>query len=63
MALQPGIGIAGLWIRERWRGYWSDMRRFFLIRSRLHLIQQLQVRQEALAAKLDSLVEGWRRDL
>jgi len=63
LVLQPGIGIAGLWIRERWRGYWSDMRRFFLMRSRLHLIQQLQGRQEALAARLDSLVERWRRHL
>ena len=59
-ALLPSIGITGMWIRERWRGYWSDIRRFFLIRSRLHLIQHLRERQEDLAGKLDRLVRDWR---
>ena len=62
LALQPAIGISGLWIRERWRGYWSDMRRFFLIRSRVGLIRHLRERQVALASRLDELVRKWRRE-
>lgn len=61
--LQPLIGITGMWTRERWSGYWSDMRRFFLIRSRLHLIQNLRERQRDLADKLDKLVRDWRETL
>lgn len=57
LALLPAIGIAGMWIRERWRGYWGDMRRFFLIRSRRQLIRQLEERQKGLARRLDELVE------
>jgi len=60
LTLQPLIGITGMWIRERWRGYWSDMRRFFLIRSRLHLIQHLRERQGDLAGELDRLVRDWQ---
>ena len=59
-ALLPSIGITGMWIRERWRGYWSDMRRFFLIRSRMSLVQHLRGRQGDLAGKLDGLVREWR---
>jgi 1-acyl-sn-glycerol-3-phosphate acyltransferase len=57
LALLPAVGIAGMWIRERWRGYWGDMRRFFQIRSRLQLIRQLEERQKGLARRLDELVE------
>jgi 1-acyl-sn-glycerol-3-phosphate acyltransferase len=60
--LLPAIGIVGLWIRERWRGYWDDMRRFFLIRSRFDLVRQLQERQRDLAVKLDRLAQGWKGD-
>ena len=60
--LLPVIGVVGMWIRERWRGYWGDMRRFFLIRSRVELIGQLQARQRDLAVKLDGLAQGWPQD-
>jgi glycerol-3-phosphate O-acyltransferase/dihydroxyacetone phosphate acyltransferase len=60
--LMPVIGVVGMWIRERWRGYWGDMRRFFLIRSRVDLIGQLQARQRDLAVKLDGLAQGWPQD-
>ena len=59
-AVQPWIGITGMWIRERWHGYWSDMRRFFLIRSRMDLVQHLRERQGDLAGKLDGLVRDWQ---
>ena len=60
--LLPVIGVVGMWIRERWCGYWGDMRRFFLIRSRVYLIGQLQARQRDLAVKLDGLAQGWPQD-
>ena len=60
--LLPAIGIMGMGIRERWRGYWGDMRRFFLIRSRADLIRQLRERQRKLAVALDRLGRDLRED-
>jgi glycerol-3-phosphate O-acyltransferase/dihydroxyacetone phosphate acyltransferase len=63
LVLLPSIGMAGMSIRERWRGYWSDMRRFLLLRSRLQLVRHLQQRQRLLAASLDGLARDWQRRL
>jgi len=54
----PAIGIGGLVIRERWRGAWSDARRFFLLRSRRDLAAALRARQADLAARIEAVVLG-----
>jgi 1-acyl-sn-glycerol-3-phosphate acyltransferase len=54
----PAIGIGGLVIRERWRGAWSDARRFFLLRSRRDLAGALRDRQTDLAARIEAIVVG-----
>lgn len=53
VALIPGVAIAGLHIRENWRSTWSDVRRFFLLRSRRDLVRKLREEQKALANRLD----------
>lgn len=59
VAAAPPIGVAGLWILERWRGAWDDARRFFLLRSRRRLWEQLKADQARLAAALLQLYESW----
>jgi hypothetical protein len=54
----PLVGMAGLVVRERWRGDWRDARRFFLLRSRRALAAQLAQRQRDLAGRLHALVEA-----
>jgi len=56
LAALPALGIGGLVIRERWRGAWSDARRFFLLRSRRELAAGLRARQSDLAARIDAIV-------
>lgn len=53
----PLAGMAGLLIRERWRGAWSDARKFFLLRSRRDLIAMLQAEQRSLAERLRALYQ------
>jgi glycerol-3-phosphate O-acyltransferase/dihydroxyacetone phosphate acyltransferase len=53
----PAVGMSGLLIRERWRGAWSDARKFFLIRSRRDLIATLRAEQRALAERLMTLYQ------
>lgn len=48
----PLVGLLGLWTRERWRGAWRDVRRFFLLRSRGTLIAMLRRRQQEIAEGL-----------
>jgi hypothetical protein len=55
----PAIGMAGLLVRERWRGSWRDARRFFLLRSRRALALQLANRQLELADRLHALYETY----
>jgi 1-acyl-sn-glycerol-3-phosphate acyltransferase len=50
----PVVGMAGLVIRERWRGAWSDARRFLLLRSRRALVAGLRGEQRALGRRLDT---------
>jgi 1-acyl-sn-glycerol-3-phosphate acyltransferase len=54
----PVIGIAGLVVRERWRGAWIDARRFFTLRSRAELIAALRARQRELAEGLKALYQS-----
>lgn len=55
--LAPAAGVAGVLARERWRGAWSDARRFFLLRSRRVLVEGLRRRQRDLAARMQALYE------
>jgi hypothetical protein len=56
----PLWGLAGQWVRERWRGAWGDARRFFLLRSRQDLRSQLKEDQRNLANRLHQAFEAWR---
>jgi len=56
----PLIAVIGLWIRERWRGAWSDVRRYFTLRSRRDLVGVLKERQGELAQRLQELYESWQ---
>ena len=53
----PLTGLTGVWVRERWRGSWADIRSFFLLRSRRNLIRSLKTRQQELAKRLGELSE------
>jgi len=55
----PAIGMAGLVIRERWRGAWGDVRRFVLLRSRRALVDTLRATQRDLGVRLDSLYQDF----
>jgi hypothetical protein len=54
----PLAGIVGLWVRERWRGAWADLRRYLVLKSRRELIDGLAGRQQKLAAELARLYEA-----
>ena len=54
----PVIGMVGLVVRERWRGAWRDVRRFFLLRSRGSLVAALRRERHDLAARLQSLYDA-----
>jgi len=53
----PAVGMLGLVVRERWRGAWSDARRFFLLRSRGALVESLRETQHELGARLQALYD------
>jgi 1-acyl-sn-glycerol-3-phosphate acyltransferase len=52
----PALGMAGLWIRERWHAAWLDARRWFLLRGRRSLLRDLGRRQWEIAERLDALL-------
>lgn len=56
----PFFGLAGQWVRERWRVAWKDARRFFLLRSRQEIRRQLKENQRRLAERLHAAYEEWR---
>ena len=56
----PLIAVTGLWIRERWRGAWSDARRYFTLRSRSSLVETLRRRQQGLGRELQDLYQAWQ---
>jgi glycerol-3-phosphate O-acyltransferase/dihydroxyacetone phosphate acyltransferase len=53
----PAVGMLGLTVRERWRGAWSDARRFFLLRSRGELVETLRQTQHELGLRLQALYD------
>jgi hypothetical protein len=55
VAAAPLVGLAGLLVRERWRGSWRDARRWLLLRSRRRLVDGLVASQCELAGRLDRL--------
>ena len=57
LAAVPAVGMAGLLVRERWRGAWDDVRRFSLLRGRRRLLDMLRAEQRALADRLDDLFQ------
>ena len=59
LVLLPPLGMTGLWIRERWRWAFSDIRRFLILRSRRHVVQDLLAEQRRLGAELEALFEAW----
>lgn len=55
----PSLGMIGLFVRERWRYAWSDVRRFFLLRSRRELAEALRERQRELGRRLNALYSAY----
>ena len=51
----PLVGMAGLLVRERWRGSWRDARRWLLLRSRRSLVDGLRATQRELGHRLERL--------
>ena len=52
----PTIALVGLRVREQWESAWGDARRFFLLRTRHSVVENLRERQRALASRLDELL-------
>lgn len=57
LVMIPVVGLAGLLVRERWRGAWADVRRWALLRSRRRLVATLRTTQHDLGRRLDRLFE------
>ena len=55
--LLPLFGLAGLWVREHWRGTARDLRHFFFVRSRRKLVERLRLRQSQLAERIVRFVQ------
>jgi glycerol-3-phosphate O-acyltransferase / dihydroxyacetone phosphate acyltransferase len=55
--LAVGIGLAGLWARERWADAGRDVRRYFFLRTRRQLFESLRARQRDLAVRLQETHE------
>ncbi len=55
----PALGMAGLVIRERWRGAGSDVQRFLLLRSRRELVDALRTAQRDLGVRLNALYQNF----
>ena len=58
----PALGIAGLWIRERWRAAWRDVRRYLVLRRHPGRVRELRRRQRELAERFEVLVAERRRE-
>jgi len=57
--LLPTLGIMGLWIRERWRWGFHDIRRFMILRTRRDVMAELLTEQRRLGSELEALFEAW----
>lgn len=58
----PALGVAGLWIRERWRAAWRDVRRYLVLRRHPGRVRELRRRQRELAERFEVLVKERRRE-
>jgi 1-acyl-sn-glycerol-3-phosphate acyltransferase len=58
----PALGVAGLWIRERWRAAWCDVKRYLVLRRHPGRVRELRRRQRELAERFEVLVAERRRD-
>jgi hypothetical protein len=59
LVLLPPLGVADLWIRERWRWGFSDVRRFMILHTRRYVIDELFAEQKRLGSELKALFEAW----
>ena len=59
LVLLPPLGMTGLWVRERWRRAFNDIRRFLILRTRSRVVQELLAEQRRLGAELEALFEAW----
>lgn len=60
VAALPVVGLWGLWIRERWSGAWTDLRRTILLHSRRELFAEWRTDQRHLARRLDQVYDDSR---
>ncbi len=60
LVAMPLVAFVGMLIRDRWRGAWDDVRRYFTLRSRRDLVAVLRTRQAGLAERLEELYESWQ---
>ena len=51
--------MTGLWLRERWRWAFHDIRRFMILRTRRDMMEELLAEQGRLGAELEALFEAW----
>ena len=58
----PALGIAGLWIRERWRAAWRDVKRYLVLRRHPGRVRELRRRQRELTERFEVLVAERRRE-
>jgi 1-acyl-sn-glycerol-3-phosphate acyltransferase len=59
LAAMPAIGMAGLSVRERWRGAWADARQWLWLRGRRSIVTGLRERQRTLADRLDAALQAY----
>ncbi len=59
LVLLPPLGVVGLWIRERWRWGFHDVRRFMILRTRRDVMEELLAEQKRLGTELKALFEAW----
>jgi hypothetical protein len=58
----PALGVAGLWIRERWRAAWRDVKRYLVLRRHPGRVRELRRRQRELTERFEVLVAERRRE-
>ena len=55
----PPLGMAGLWIRERWREVAREIGRILVLRARRRVVEELGAEQRRLGTELQALYEAW----
>ena len=59
LLLLPPLGMAGLWIRERWREVAGEIGRTLVLRARRQVVEELGAEQRRLGTELQALWEAW----